>query len=812
MRRIPIALAALVASTLAAHAKISGELTEAANPLSLGVPEVAVVRLQALLARNLSVEDWRSAAVKLAEALVVSRRSGDALVLLDDPRLREDVSAKFWRAQALASLQRWGEALDAYNDIAAGDRSALWPSATFGAANALRALGRSDEALAKFKLLFAEPDWAAEARLRAAELSIDRNDATSAWRLLDELEPRSTAQRKERRLLRGRAELLAHHPDKAIEAFETLLKRENASHAVVIGALFGIADAHLQLKTPESGDDVLQDFIDRHPQDVDLPLVFAKLDELYRAERKLSRTELERWGRDPAQPRRALAQWYLARVDLRAGRRDRALESFAAMRRTENRSPVLAPALVEYAQLKMEDGDFDGALAILKEAGSLPPAPEWRDRIEWLIGRIEYRAGRFDRATEMFEQVARSGSPSAKLALFNAALGWLQVGNQGRFLADYNELAKAGGDEQARTELRLEQGLVEAAAGDPKAVDLLQNFVRDFPQDPRASEAWVALAELAFHSNPPRLDEARKNLARAAESKPTATASERADYLMIWIEDSAGGSDGKVIDLAKHFLEQHPAAAVAGDVRMKLAETYYRRQDYANAQTQFELLAQQTSGLLAEKALFFAAESAMSSMAAHSLDQAIRLFDQVVRLNGELKWAARNEQAVIERKLDKPQDALSLYDEVLKSDARPAEKREAICGKGDVLFELGGRENYRRAIDLYDQLGANKDQPLHWRNQALFKKALCLEKDGDRAGALATFYTVLEGETRPDRRRELFWYYKAGFNAARLLEEDGKWDSAAAIYRGLAAAGGSRSEEARTRLDRLRLEHFLWGD
>src|SRR4029077_2302348 len=153
---------------------------------------------------------------------------------------------------------------------------------------------------------------------------------------------------------------------------------------------------------------------------------------------------------------------------------------------------------------------------------------------------------------------------------------------------------------------------------------------------------------------------------------------------------------------------------------------------------------QNPNGPLGEKALFFAAESAKSSMGEHSLDRAIMLFDQVVQLNGDLKWAARNEQAVIERKLGKPQDALLLYEEVSKGDARPVEKREALCAKGDIFFEMGGTENYRRAIEAYDQLAADKEGPIHWRNQALFKKGLCLEKETDRAGALATFYSVLE--------------------------------------------------------------------
>src|SRR5262249_10313616 len=146
--------------------------------------------------------------------------------------------------------------------------------------------------------------------------------------------------------------------------------------------------------------------------------------------------------------------------------------------------------------------------------------------------------------------------------------------------------------DEARANLRLQEGLIQAAKGDKKATSSLQQFIRDFPRNPRVSEAWVGLAELAFHSSPPRLNEARKSLAHAFESKPTATAAERADYLSIWVEEAAGGDETKVIELAKKFLEQHALSPFASEVRMKLAELYYRRQDFANAQTQFEIIAQ----------------------------------------------------------------------------------------------------------------------------------------------------------------------------------------------------------------------------
>ena len=797
------------------HADISSEIAKASAPIEEAVPEIALVRLHALLSNNLPESEWRAVVEKLVQAQIAANQPENALVLLEDTRLHELPWAKFWRAQALASLQRWAEALPLYEELSRDERSSFRSPATFGAGEMLRALGRRNEALKKFTLLIHDQEWATRAQLRAAELYIQAGDAGGARRVLDGTEPTSVAERRERRVLRARLELIQRRPERAIGIFQGVLKRpEGAAHSTLIAAVFGVAEAQEQLRTPEVADDVIEQFIDRRPADPDLPVLFARLDELYRAEHKPSRNELERWVRNPEQPRRTFARWYLARFEIRAGRRERARQLFDDLRQTGMKSQAIAPALLEFAQFEIEDKHFDEAITILEDARSFHPAPSLLSQIDFLSAQAQYLARRFDRASADFEQIARSGSPWTKVALFNASTGWLQLGNHARFLTDYGELERVGGEDEARADLRLEEGLMQATKGDEKAAKSLQQFVHDFPKNPRASEALVSLAELAFHASPQRLEEARTYLARAAQS-PTAAALERGDYLNIWIEESAGGNEAKVIELAKRFLAEHGNSSFAPEVRMKLAELYYRRQDFANAQTQFELISQQANdSSLGEKALFFAAESAMSSMGERSLDRAIVLFDQVVRQNGALRWPARNEQAVIERKLGKPKDALALYDEVLKSDAGPSEKREALCGKGDIFFEMGATDpnNYQRAIEMYDQLAPEKDEPIHWRNQALFKKGLCLEKKNERADALATFYKILEEDAQPDRRRELFWYYKAGFNAARLLEEDSKWESAAAIYEKLAAVAGSRSEEAKARLTNLRLQHFLWTD
>ena len=806
-------LAGTITLASPAHAE-SSNFETAVRPLDEGVPQVAVMRLRKFLSGDVTVQERTAATAKLGEALLAAGEAEEALKVLDNSELISLPGTRFWRAQAQASLHRWPEALLLYQQVAGDAASPFRSKAILGQAEALRALQRFDEALQAYALLFSDPQAKDRAQLRSVELLLEKQDATGAKRILDKTRPTSLADKKEKRLLQGRVEAQLNHHERALELLQSILRRpEGASRPVLIATLCAVGETSLRLNMPEKGDDPLEDFAEHNPTAPELPVIFKKLDQLYRAESAASNQELQRWAHDPVQPRRALAQWYLAKSELRAGRRESALRSFNELRRAHPKLPVLAEGLFEFAQLELENQRFDDVLAILDEARALHPTGALLERINLLTGHAHYGLRHFDAAAQTFETVAKTSTDSASDAFYNASLTWLQLNDHARFLEDYREV---GGPkkEETRGDLIIEQGLAQAAQGNNKATETLQGFLQEFPHHKRAAEAWVALAELAFHGAPPNLDAARKNLARAAESGMSDGAREKADYLSVWIEDAAPNSDvAKVIGTASQFLQKYPNSPLVSDVRMKLAEAHYRQQDFPNAQTQFQILAQENPRAgFTEKALFFAAKSAIQSMGAQSLDHALVLFDEVVKKNGELKWAARNEQALIERKLGKPQDATTLYDEVLQGNAKPEEKREALCGKGDILYELGAtdRENYKRAMEVYEQLASQKDVPLHWRNQALFKKGVCLEKLDDRENSLATFYKIIEEEGLFGQQREFFWYYKAGFNAARLLEDDSKWQPAAVVYQKLVSAGGARSDEAKARLSQLRLEHFLW--
>jgi len=801
----------MIAFTGLAFAERTNEIAEAARPIDEGVPEVAVYQLRKLTAR-LNGADKMKATEKLAEALIAAQRPTEALHLLEEPVLRDSTSGKFLRAQAFAGLNRHDEALPLYREVAQSN-DLQRAAAAFGTAEMLRGLDRTDEAINAYRSLENDPRFGVPARLREAELFIAKQDGDMARRLLDGTQTKIVRDKRQKRLLHARLELLNQKPERAIGLLDSLVKKpEGESRETVIAALFAIADAHLQLNTPEAGDDYLEDFIERHPNDPAVPQVFAKLDQVYRAERKAPRNELEKWARDPIQPRRGFARWYLAQIDLRAGRREEAMRQFEQIRGATPMVAALAPALLQFARLQIEAGRIADALTILGEAEKTNPAPQVRERIDFETGRAMYAALKFPDAASRFEILENDRSAIAPVALVNASLASLRAEDKTKTERDKAELISRGRSDDA-AEVSLEQALAAAQRGQKDAAALLRDVVRRAPSHPRVSEARIALAEIAYHATPPRLDEAEKDLAAAREAHPTELALERGDYLAVWLADARGADSDRVIASARDFLRTHPDSPLVGEMRLKLAESHFRRQDFANAQTEFETLAQENpKSSYTEQALFLAAQSAMASMASHSLDHALELLTQVVTINGDFRWAARNEQAAIERRLGKWQDAQALYDEVLKGDARGMEKREALCGKADIFFEQANADpaNLQRAVGIYDQLANEAANQPHWRNQALFKKGVCLEKGSDREGALATFYRILEFNPSPDKPPEFFWFYKAGFNAARLLEEQQKWEAAAVIYEKLAAAHGPRSEEANARLGQLRLEHFLW--
>jgi tetratricopeptide (TPR) repeat protein len=418
------------------------DLEAAIQPLTDGVPEVAIERLQTFLARNPTPAEQTVARRHLVEALVRAGQPEQALDLFAGASgLTNDAEAIFWRAQALATLGRWSEALPFYQKASAEMTPPRSAEATFGEAEALRALGHTEDAIRVLRTLEDVPRWSTRAKLGVAQLLIARGNLSAAERLLRATKAQLTSERNERRFLFGRLNLAQGHPERAIETLGVILKKpEGVSHPLLVATLFSLADAHIQTRTPESGDDALEEFIDHHPNDSALPAIFTRLDALYQMERKPSTNELEHWMRDPAQPRQALAQWYFARSRLRAGDREKAIELLTQLRESRGRFPSLGEADLELARLHLEKEEWAPALAAAQAAREQNPAPAFVERVDWLIAEIDYRSGQLEKAAPIYERLAQRSTGASDDALFNAALCWLRLDRTAEYAADYRKI------------------------------------------------------------------------------------------------------------------------------------------------------------------------------------------------------------------------------------------------------------------------------------------------------------------------------------------------------------------------------------
>ncbi len=662
---------------------------------------------------------------------------------------------------------------------------------------------------------------AAPVRLRLAALLVEARQVKKARALLATIVPAGPEEEKWRRYIEARLLLAQEQAAPALVVFEGLLREpEHLPEGLLVGATFGAADARLELNGSDVADKVLENFLWRHHGSPYLDLAFRRLDQVYAQQEEPQEAELHKMAQKPQARRAALALFYVAKMQVRGHRPEKAAGSLGALLRANPMHALAPQAHMMAAELHAARGAFSNAVFSLEAAMRRADDPEVRAEIELRTGLLYLRQGEFLLATNLFQSAAGHSARIWPAATFNLALAWLNQKNYERFQEQYRLFSQREPESPLRSELVLEQGLVQARAGDERAEATLRVFLRDFPCHAREGEAHLALAELAFLAphgggvSPESASAAAEYLQVANAAPRTAEVAEQADYLAVFVADTEQPRDEeKVVARAQAFLRDHAGSALLAEVRMKLGQVYFRREDYANAESQMATLAREKpDGAHAEAALFLAGQSAMKLISADAIDRALGYFDDVARRNGPLKLYARQEQAIIQNRLGHETEAIDLYDIILAAQPAPdAELRQAaLCAKGDNLLALGRTEPSKlsAAIAVFDGLAASGGATASWRNQALYKKAQALERLNRGADALAAYYDVLEKSAAADR--EYFWCYKAGFDAARLLEAQEQWKPAIGIYEKMARLDGPRTAETQARAKALRLEHFIW--
>jgi tetratricopeptide (TPR) repeat protein len=352
--------------------------------------------------------------------------------------------------------------------------------------------------------------------------------------------------------------------------------------------------------------------------------------------------------------------------------------------------------------------------------------------------------------------------------------------------------------------LKLQEAFAQVRSGNPEAAEALESLTNS-KDSPTALKARLALAELKYQ----QLDIAGSRL--ELEKISTQSDLPRPAALRVFLRDTGEPeSEEATIEEARSFLQSHPNSESEPEVRLKLGELLYRKGDFAAARVELEALARNfPDNTNVTPALFLAAKSAARIPTSSAPDESMLLFEEVASVPGPLAHRARLEQAGIQSAVGKANESNVILDKILATDPTPDMKASALMEKGKNLYTLGDTDPsaYKAAIEVWKQIAMENSDP-DWRNQALARIGTAQEKTGDLNAALASYYEVFKPAA--GEPVEFFWFYKAGFAAAMILESRKDWPEAIRVYELMASMEGPRSLEAKNRIQQIRLENFIW--
>ncbi len=812
---------------------------EARQALEAGLPGVAALKAEALLARKgakWSADDKEKLATLAAEGWTRDRQPERVLALLKGKTRPH--GALFWRGQALLMQDKLEEAEAVLRDHEKAGRYAERARLCL----ALVFLAQGREALARREIKELRESEDAELARRArlmfneSELTVSRERV-----VLDRLRREPGPDDGRVAFLQAEALFQEGRLDEAAKLAAALLKNKpGGPDGLRLNQAATLLHAGILLEQDRAAaaQEALVRFLSAHAGGDFFHEAFVLLERVREAlpggqGERLPEAVFE-WMTQESRPERRGYALYLAACWL-AGQ-GRGLEAAALL------ESLLAahPGHRRESDAMRKAMEIEGALGHDKRVLDL--AEIWRNRyggggaslVDLIAGGVLHARGEHAEALARFQRAAdlAAALPERRRSLFNAAVAALKAGETALYASLLGQLqsvsatdaqGQAGftaGEKSGETaaDLELDRALALAAKGDAAASQELSRFVETYSDHRRWAEAQVALAELALLDSPPRVRAAETAL-EEAEKHPEAAAEEairqRIAYTRLWCREAEADWKG-VTEAGARFLQQWPASEQAAGVQMKVADAYYRLEDYANARTQFELVAKNfPRSDYAEAALYFAGKSAVNL---RNVDAAIDLWEEVAAQGGRLSRQARIQQAAAKRREGKEPEALKVVDSLLAEKNLDIETRRLLlCDKAEMLILMGTAEprHLSSAVSVLRGLLGTPDLPAAWRARAGYWLAHALDARRDDAAALEACHDVVvrSGQEPGGLDPEVsVWYYRAGFLAVELLQKQGQWEGAARMAERLAAAGGERATEAKNIATKIRLERFLWDE
>lgn len=815
----------------------SREFRLANQALHEGLPGVAATKATRLLEqRDWSEEDRRALAGFAVESWVRSKNGESALAILAKEKISEQ---PFWTAQAQVQAGKPELAREILETrLNSGETSRLEQLLL---AQILLSQNQSSPARELLQNLTkpANNDISRQARLMLDELDLQAGNYEAAVKDLTRLTKRDEAHTAE--LLRARGLLELNLFPQAETSLRHLLASPGGGERIHHTAAILLAETQLrQGKTTEAIETLVQ-FLDNTFQSqlwseaFDMLALALEKDALHSlppdatlrwiSEGNTAQKQAQKPQLNVTETFRGHAMLLIARWLLNQNRPLEAVGLLEAHIQLHQNHPqageAMRLALETYGKLKADERVTYLAAETRRRFGSAQSA-----MVDFVSGGTAYARGDYPQATTLFQTAANVATTlmERRAALYNAGVTALQMGEIALYQSMLSQLevvsSGSPNNKSADTaaDLELDRALALAAKEQSSAIEEFHTFIEKYPEHPRLAQAQVALAESLLTQIPtdfPAIEAALK----AASALPhlTETQSQQIALTRLWVLDKQGQLKA-LTDVGSQFLKTWPESSHAATVRMKVADAFFRLENFASARTEFELVAQENpNSPFTDTALYFAGMAAVSMMSDEGRESAINLWQELAERGGPLSIPARQQQALAKRRAGQELEALKLLDSLLTETNLPKDMRRSLtCERAEILMLLGKADpaQLEKAVTSLRDLLKEDGLPYLWSARAGYTLAAVLNAANRTTDALEACYDVVnaKGFTGPANPAEYRWYYRAGFFGMELLESTKEWEAAAKLAEKLALSTGDRANEAKEHGTRIRLEHFLWDN
>ncbi len=830
------------------------------DALSAGLWEVAELHFKASLKDpSLSPEARSQAAVHLAESLIRSGNPDEALELLALSYVAKNPEASFWKAHALAGKNRFKEAADLFANSLADPAAPYRIEAGLTQASLLLVLGQADAALDVLTALMKGADSAklVEIQLDQVEILLDLGRSADARNAMPKPESIADSDRALAGFLEAQLLLEEGKNKEAEAAFQTLINQpEGQSLSRYHLAALGLADAiHAQEKS-EIATRSLLTFLQDHQESPALEAIFKRL--LEWLPEKLTATDpvldqLTKWITPPisspadvifnsvsATGSESVSAWptyrkegatkdlsiyslYARSIGLhRIGTQESKAEAKQLLRHLlmENPDHILADrSLYQLARWALDAGANEQAFSILDVLRETTDSGTLKGEAAFLEARAAYLDGNSESAIKLFDEaaIALSG-PEAKIAKRQAAITRIRSGE----LKGVSLIQQSGtpADPELEADLALERAL--SANPPSQAKTEIEEFLKRFPDHPRAPEARLAAVEISLSSQTADVEFIRTQLEILAVDveKFPENLGPRVALAKLRLTDRSKDFVA-TIAVAQQVMDTYPADPAASEAALTLGRNLFQSGSYHPARLVLEKLA--ASGIEpihAQPAWLLAARSAALGATPKSKEEALILFDKAIESGGPLRSIATLEKGANLIDMYRLPEASAFLATWIKSlpENDPLQLPAGLL-LGEALYAQGSSNpaSLIEALAVYDRLliHAKSDPALFNRLQHLrgtTLEQLPDEKDPQKKRekqAFQAFHSVLETTTAP---AEWEYFERCGFRALALLEKAERWPVAITVAKKIASFKGPRAEEAATRASELQLKHMIWED